>query len=304
MREFGALVKRNMMIYYKDRSNVFFSVLSMLIVIGLMAVFLGSMNVDSITKLLNEYGGVRDEALDSSNASNLVLAWIVAGLVVVNSVTVTLAVVGMMIEDEAKHRLNCFFVSPMSRTKFVFSYVSAAFIMGFTFCCFTIIISEVYIAISGGVLLNGIQLVTILLYVVVIVFFASSFVFFIAIFVHSQSAFSGLLTIVGTLVGFVAAIYVPLGALPVGVIKALKYFPLLSATSLLREIFTKYELNTTFSGVPTEVIDGYKEYMGITLVYDDKPSSVFLRLTILVISGIILVSISAIILRKRNVKDR
>ncbi len=64
------LIKRNILVYSRDRSNIFFSLLSMLIIIGLMVVFLGKMNADNVVNLLNEYGGTRDAAADRAMRSN------------------------------------------------------------------------------------------------------------------------------------------------------------------------------------------------------------------------------------------
>ena len=96
MTVFFTLVKRNMMVYYKDKGNVFFSFLSMLIILGLMVLFLGEMNVDAITALLDQYGGIRDSAVDLSNAKNLILNWVAAGIIVVNSITIAIGVVGII----------------------------------------------------------------------------------------------------------------------------------------------------------------------------------------------------------------
>ena len=54
------LVKRNSLVFLRERSAVFFSLLSMLITLGLMVVFLGRMNSESLVNILAQYGGERD----------------------------------------------------------------------------------------------------------------------------------------------------------------------------------------------------------------------------------------------------
>ena len=49
MNKLVQLTKRNCMVYVKDKSAVFFSLLSMLVVLLLMYFFLGDMNIDYIT---------------------------------------------------------------------------------------------------------------------------------------------------------------------------------------------------------------------------------------------------------------
>ena len=298
------LVKRNILVYCRDRSNIFFSLLSMLIIIGLMVVFLGKMNADSVINLLNQYGGERDTVLDQSNAEQLVMLWTLAGIVVVNSITITLSMVGVMVEDEAQKRLSSFFVAPVSRWIFVFSYVIAAIIMGIIMCALTVVIGEAYIVLTGGTMISMAMIGTVFLYIILNVFTSATMVFLIANFVHSQSAFGGLSTIIGTLVGFLAGIYLPLGMLPEKLQNVLKCFPLLHGCSFMRELFTKDIIAKTFAGCPEELISGYKEAMGITIVQDGKIISVTFQVAFLVISGIIFIGIAAVLQRKRNVMSR
>jgi len=89
MNKLVQLTKRNCMVYVKDKSAVFFSLLSMLVVLLLMYFFLGDMNIDYITDLQNTYGGERNSAVDLENANYLVQYWTLAGIMVVNSLTVT-----------------------------------------------------------------------------------------------------------------------------------------------------------------------------------------------------------------------
>jgi multidrug/hemolysin transport system permease protein len=298
------LVKRNVLVYSRDRSNIFFSLLSMLVIIGLMVIFLGKMNADGVVDLLNEYGGLRDTVQDRANAEQLVMLWTLAGIVVVNSVTITLTMVGIMVEDEAQKRLSSFFVAPVKRGVFALSYIIAAFIMGIIICSLTVIIGELSFAAIGGTLLSVKTFIQVFIYIILIVFVSSGMVFLIANFVHSQSAFSGASVIIGTLIGFLAAIYLPMGMLPARVQTILKCFPLLHGCSFLRSVLTEQILKETFVNCPAEVLDGYKEYMGITILKDGTVISNTTQVAFLIISGIIFIGVAAILQRKRNVMSR
>ena len=52
MEQYLSLTKRNLKIYLKDKGAVFFSLLSMAIVICLMLFFLGDMTINAITNIL------------------------------------------------------------------------------------------------------------------------------------------------------------------------------------------------------------------------------------------------------------
>lgn len=298
------LIKRNMLVYLRDRSNIFFSLLSMLIIIGLMVVFLGKMNADNIVDLLKQYGGVRDTAADRENAQQLVMLWTLAGIVVVNSVMITYSMLGIMVEDEAQKRLSSFYVAPVNRIVFVLGYIIAAMLMSVIMCCLTVVIGEGYFISIGADLLTLSQIIRIFIFIILNVFTSSCMVFLILNFVHTSSALSGLGTIIGTLVGFIAGIYLPLGMLPQKVQSVMKCFPLVHGSSFLRDTFTQEILTKTFHNCPKRLISEYKQYMGITVTYQDKIISSGTKVAFLVISGIIFIAISAVLQKRRNVMSR
>jgi multidrug/hemolysin transport system permease protein len=212
--------------------------------------------------------------------------------------------VGIMVEDEAQKRLSSFYVSPVNRSVFVLGYIVAAIIMGIIRCTLTVVIGEVYIGYTGGTLLTISAMGKILLYIILNVFTSASMVFLIANFVHSQSAFSGLATIIGTLVGFLAAIYLPLGMLPEKVQNVLKCFPLVHGCSFMRTVLTEQIIKDTFSNCPQDLITGYKEYMGMTILFKDSVVNDSIKVAFMVISGIIFIGISAVMQKRRNVMSR
>jgi multidrug/hemolysin transport system permease protein len=276
----------------------------MLIIIGLMVVFLGKMNADGVVNLLKQFDDTRDAVTDRANAEQLVILWALAGIVVVNSITITLTMVGIMVEDEAQKKLSSFYVSPVKRSVFVLGYIIAAIVMGILMCTLTVVVGEAYIGITGGTILTLQAMGKTFFYIILNVFTSASMVFLIANFVHSQSAFSGLSTIIGTLVGFLAAIYLPMGMLPEKVQTVLKFFPLVHGCSFLRNLFTEQIMTDTFFNCPQELINGYKEYMGMTIAFQDNAVTEGIKVAFMLISGIIFIGISAILQKKRNVMSR
>lgn len=276
----------------------------MIIIIGLMAVFLGNMNVENILNLLSDFSDTRDVTKDRENAKSLVLLWTLAGIVVVNAITITLAMVGIMVEDEENKILMSFYAAPVRRSLLVLGYVTAAFIMGVIMCTLTVLIGAGYGWMFGNTYLGIGTLVSIFPLILLIVFMSASLVFFITNFVHSFSAFSGLSTIIGTLVGFLAAIYLPIGALPAAIQRSLKALPLLQGSSLLRDAFTKEAVNTTFREVPGEVVEGFKIYMGITVEWKDHVLSNSYQIIFLAGWGLVLILLSSLLQKRRNMKHR
>lgn len=304
MRSLGQLVKRDCLVFIRDRAAVFFSMMSMLIVLLLMVVFLGDMNVETITSYLSQYGGTRDAVLDKENATVLVQLWTIAGILIVNAVTVTLTVIGVMVNDMENHRLSSFYTAPVSKSKVAAGYIISAILIGTFFCLITLVLAELYVVYSGGAFLSVSAAWKVVLNIVLNVCLFSVVMYLAALFVKSSGAWSGVATIVGTLVGFVGAIYLPMGMLPSGVAKVLKFTPILHGTSLMRDIICKDAITNTFTNMPQEFIDTYRETMGIDIVIGDKVVPQAAEYGFLLIFGAVTLAAVVCILHHKKINDR
>lgn len=300
MNKLIQLTKRNCLVYIKDKSAVFFSLLSMIIVLMLMFFFLGDMNVNYVTELQELYGGERDSAADLNNAKYLVQYWTLAGLMVVNSMTVTLTVVGTLVTDRARNKLKSFYTAPVSRLVVALSYILAAIIVGFVLCTLVFLLYMGFIGLMGGELLPLTAVFKVLGGTLVNVILFSVLMYLLALFVKSSSAWGGLATIVGTFVGFLGAIYIPVGSLPEGVTNVLECLPILHAASIMRKFMCVDALEQTFAGVPQEVVTVYREVMGIDVVMQDTILSTEFQLLFLAICGMILLAAIALVGRKHS----
>lgn len=304
MKKYVSLTKRNCLVFLRDKGAVFFSLLSMLIVLMLMGVFLGNMNEENVLSLLKEYGGVRDALADEENAKHLVQYWTLAGILVVNAVMVTLTVIGIRVDDVTGNRLTSFYSAPVKRSVLALSYITAAVLVGSLSCGGTLGIASIYIAATGGALLSGTAVGSLIMLILLIVSIFAVIMYLLSLFVKSSGAWSGIGTVVGTLVGFAGAIYLPMGNLPEGVANVLKYLPVLHGAAMLREVCCKDILADTFVNVPMEVVSKYKEYVGMTIYLDEKQVSFSSQLLFLVLCGIIAFGIVVVVQRRKDVSDR
>lgn len=304
MREIYYLCKRNMLVFMRDYSAVFFSVLSMLIILLLQVVFLGEMNVENVLWALSEYGGVRDVAVDERNAEYLVNLWTLAGILIVNTVTVTLTVMQTMIRDEVKGQLALLYVAPVKRIKIALSYILASGFIGSGMSFLTFLIGQGYLALQGnplfpmGVCLKGLGIILLNAFVY------AAIGYLLALFVHSESAWGGLLTVIGTLVGFLGGIYLPVSQLSEGVVKVLKCLPILHGTVMMREVLTKKALEKTFAGLSEMIPSQFAKEMGITLWNGEAQISLEKQISILLLYGIIAIIVAAVISKRRTIRDR
>ena len=304
MREIYYMLKRNILLYLRDRVSVFFSILSMLIVLALMVIFLGNMNIENVVDALAESGSLRDTATDEKNAAYLIQMWTLAGILIVNAVTITLTVMGIMVQDEVKNRLASFYMAPVKRIKITLGYILSSWIVGIGMCILTLIVGELYMVFCGHPLLCAADCLKLCGMIVLNTFIYASLSYFMALFIHSESAWSGIMTIIGTLVGFVGAIYLPMSMLPEGVSRVLKCLPVLHGAAMMRMVCTKDAIDQTFAGLPEIAGDTFREQMGVSIFMGDREIVLLDQILFLVICAIIAIIASAWITKRRKLRDR
>lgn len=306
MTQVSTLIGRNLKRYFRDKGTVFFSLLTMVIVIALMLFFLGDMYVNSTVETAKEMQIENIEQVEK-NMELYLLLWTVAGILAVNTVTVTLTLIGFRINDAAEHKMQSFFISPVSRLKISLGYIGAAWICSMFIGLITLAISEIYVASQGGELFTVIEMLEIIGMVAVNSFTYAALMNFISLFVKKEGAWSGFGTVIGTLVGFLGAIYIPIGGLPEGVQSFLKFTPVLHGTAMLRSVMTERAAENLFAGfgaMGEALTTEYAEEMGVTISFGENIIPVWGEVAIFLICGIILAGASVIISRKKSFSDR
>ena len=269
------IAKRNLKIYFRQKSTVFFSLMSVFIIILLYVLFLGKNLTSSLDA--NGIGGVE----------NLVNSWVMAGIISVASITTTMGAFNVMVEDRVKNLSKDFFSSPIKKVTIVGGYVLSSYIVGFIMSVITFIAAEVYISISGGEILSFTAVLKVLGIILISVFMSSSLVFFIVSFFYSQGAFSTASTIIGTLIGFVTGIYFPISVLSNSMQWLIKLFPLSHSAALLRQVMMTEPIRISFENAGILRINEFKESMGIILKFGDYILTPAMHILILLTVGII-----------------
>lgn len=303
MEQFWILTARNIKMYLRDKGAVFFSLLSALIVICLMVFFLGDMNIDGIVELLDAFScGGQEE--NKENAELLVLAWTSAGILSINAVSISLAVYSGMIKDRVNGRLNAIYTAPISRLKIALSYIASAWMASVLVCVLTLVITEIYGIVSGMLPYTFMEHTELLGMIMVNSFVYAAIIYPFALIVRSEGAWSGFFTVIGILVGFLGGIYIPIGSLADSISGVMKCTPIIYGTSMFREVMTRSILDSTFEGIPVEIVEEYREIMGIRLRVADYSLTVRDEWLILLACGIIFLVIGMCMLKYEKKTDR
>lgn len=294
---------RNLKLYFRDRGAVFFSLLSMIIVIALMTLFLGDTHMEAVTAMLAKLPG-RDAAADKKNAELLVLSWTFAGIISINAVSVTLSALASMIRDKTSGRIHSIYTAPVSRMAIAVSYVLAAWAASVIICLLTLFLTEIYGVIKGMEWYPAVTHVQLTGFIMVNSFAYASFMYAAAVLVKSEGAWSGFGTVAGTLTGFLGGIYLPIGELSQSVGSFMKCTPVIYGAAMFRNVMTKDMLNTVFENAPEEMAETYREMMGIDLTVFDKKAGIQADLFLLLIFGIMFLMIAAGLIKYRKKTDR
>ncbi len=268
-------VKRNLLIFFRDKASVFFSLLSVFIIIGLYFLFLGDLLVKGLEG--NGLTGVR----------YLMDSWIMAGLLSVTPITTVLGALGIMIGDKEYKLFKDFSASPIKRSKLTCGYIISAAVISFIITLFSLVLAEIYIIYNGGELLSLNELWKVLALIILQILSSGFTLFLVVSFMKTASAFGALSTVLGTLIGFLTGIYIPIGNLPVSVQNVIKVFPPAHIGMLLRKIMMERAESITFAGVPKEFIDQFHFELGVTFKIGDTVISPVLSILYLLIVTII-----------------
>ena len=282
-----SFIKRNIMLFFRDRTAVLLSLIAVFIVIILYVLFLGDVWLD------NSMDNIDDPGL-------LMNSWIVAGLLTIASITTTMGAFNVMVDDKIKKIDKDFYSSPLKRNRITLGYIGSAFLVGVIMTLVTIVLAQLYIVSQGGSWFSPVMCIELFLLILLSVLASTSIVCFIVSLIKSQSAFGTVSTILGTMIGFLTGVFLPVGALPSAVGSAINVFPLTHSASLFRQLLMDEGLNTSFSGAPPGALEEFKEYMGVTICFGDFEITALVSIIILIVTAVIFFGLSVLLMSKKR----
>ncbi|WP_051275050.1 ABC transporter permease [Cellulomonas sp. URHD0024] len=278
------LARRNLTLFARDRTAVFFSMLSPLILLALYTFFLGSQQVDSLR--------AQFPAADLGDVHGFVDAWVFAGITMITSLTTGLAAMSVFVEDGESGRFQDFLVSPVRRSSLILGYMGATAVVAVTMTAAFVVISQVYTVARGGSVMTAAELVECLGVVVLSAGTFSALSAFAVTFVRTSSAFAALSTIVGTLIGFLAGAYIPIGALPAGAANVVDALPFAQSAMLVRGPFTAQPLAVLTDGQPAAAAD-MESFYGLTASVGGLEITTTIAVTVMVVVLVVFAALGA-----------
>ena len=290
MKEILLLVNRHLRIYFSSLSNIFFTLLSNLISIGVYVLFLFDNSLDSFVSAL--------PSNQVNNASILMLLFLIAGQIMVMIISASLANLDLIIQD-TQYTGSDMSVWPISKTKVMISYIIQAVIITVGFAIITLGVGLGYVYVRYSYYLPVISIIKIILLIIASSIFASLVAMLVTTFIKTSQAYVSFTTIINTLSGFLLGIYIPIGLLPVFVQRIVLVNPYFNYMYLFRNIMMGDIINTTFDGVSSVVKNQVLETFG--LAFSESVQLLSLDYLPIVMSiTLILVLVLTLILFKRK----
>lgn len=284
MRIVAAIVRRNLMLFFRDRMNVFFSLLSGLILFLLYTLFLSRLQVDGLERTLPR--------ASRSDIEAFVDSWMLSGIVLLTTVTSGIGAISVFVDDRASGRFADFLVAPIRRSQLVLGYLVSSVSVAIIMSSVIFVLTVLELGFVRDTWLGPLEILRAIGAMVLCCVAFTSLGAFGASFLKTTGAYSAFSTVVGTVLGFVAGSYIPVGSLPDGVASTINALPFAQGAMLLRRPFTDETL-ASVAGGDSRAISDLKEIYGIDLFVGSGLVPVWLAVTVLIVVAIAFSAMSA-----------
>jgi len=289
MKAVAALVKRNLTIYFRDPMSVFLSLLSAVILLLLYVLFLGDLQVDNIAGQL--VGATEDQILAFVNS------WVFAGIVMITATTTGLGAMSAYVDDRVTGRFKEFRACPLRAVQLVLGYQIAAFLVAVIMSTVILLVGCLAVGMLSSAWLAAPELLQAFGLTALEAFAFASLSSFLVTFVSSHGAFTALNTIVGTVLGFLAGAYLPIGVVSQRVADVINALPFSPAAMLLRGPLAGNAL-VDLAGGTTQAEQALRKYYGFELNVSGTVVEPWLALIGLVLIAVIFTVLGALRIRK------
>lgn len=228
-----ALIKRNTRLFLRDKAAVFFSFLSTLILVALYLLFIANMYTDSMDFLGTEVSGF---SLDTAAKDFIVYLQMIAGVLVLNSISLATGVFSTIAKDFENRRIDSFLLTPIKPYKLILSYFITGLIVSLILNIITWLISIVVIGLATGFWISASTFAISLVVLLVSSLISCSLMILVTALVKSSVAIGVINGFLGTFIGFLCGIYMPYSNLGEGTKRIGSLLPFSHITIWLKRV--------------------------------------------------------------------
>lgn len=247
-----ALIKRNLLLYFRDKAGVVFSVLGALISFILYLIFLKET--------------IASEWSHLPQSNQLLDTWLISGTLSITSMTTTFASLTQLVKDRETKVRQDLLLADINAIRLHLSYLLSAALIGVIMQVLLFGVMFSYFYFMNQTVFSLSQLISTFVLMVFSSLLAATLNLIFIQQLKTVDSAGRLGSIIGTSAGFLVGSYVPIGALPSFAQLLMKLTPGSYVASLYRQIL----LSPTLTGIFKETSstrETFEEAMGIRLKF-------------------------------------
>ena len=251
MRGILGLIKRNLLLFFKDWQSILFSLLTSIIVLVLYLLFLKGTFVSAMQSAMEQYPGSASmiSEKDIDMFANLLL---LTGILGSAMISVPFSCITTLVRDRASKVDYDILATPLKRGQIIFAYFVSAVLSSTLLTGIILTIGLVGIRMQGNIYMNASQVVKAFSIVALGSISASAIFMIIVLFFKTVSACEAFFGILSAASGFVIGAYIPISQFSNEVQTVCNLFPASQITIMLRNILLNgllEHINTSLAGV-------------------------------------------------------
>ena len=235
MRKFWGLTKRNLLLFFKDKQMIFFSLLTSIIVLALYLLFLKGTFIDAIKSGIEQYPGL-STLISDSETDMFANLFLLTGIIGSALITVPYNCLLTLVRDRENKIDYDILSTPVKRGQIILSYFSASAISSVILTGIILSIGLGVIRLQGDFYMDPVQILKTYGIVALGSVSATAFFMIIVMFFKSTGASAAFLGILSAAAGFIIGAYIPISEFSDGVQTVCNLFPASQITIILRNM--------------------------------------------------------------------
>ena len=251
MRGFLGLTKRNLLLFFKDKQSILFSLLTSMIVLALYLLFLKDTFVSAMDSAINQFPGLSSliDKNDKEMFANLIL---LTGILGSAMITVPYNCLITLVKDRENKVDYDILATPLKRGQIILSYFVSAAFSSVILTGIILAVGLTTICMHGDVYLGTIDILKAFGVVALGSISATSIFMIVVLFLKSVSASGAFFGLLSAVSGFIIGAYIPISQFSEAIQTVCNIFPASQITIVLRNVLINgllEHMNTTLDGV-------------------------------------------------------
>ena len=251
MRGFLGLTKRNLLLFFKDKQSIIFSLLTSMIVLALYLLFLKDTFVNAMDSAINQFPGLSSliDKNDKDMFANLIL---LTGILGSAMITVPYNCLITLVKDRENKVDYDILATPLKRGQIILSYFVSAALSSVILTGIILAVSLAIICMHGDIYLGAIDILKAFGVVAMGSISATSIFMIVVLFFKSVSASGAFFGMLSAASGFIIGAYIPISQFSEAVQTVCNIFPASQITIVLRNVLINgllEHMNTSLNGV-------------------------------------------------------